>query len=146
MGVIEARSRTTPFIVIGVASRGEGVRPGGLYDKLSDGLVDFLDVLFLESNYDPKLLSECNYPEKLKTRIKGGFGHLSNLQSAQMIRYHASTRLKHLILCHISDQANTMQIVNEIHRKVHQGDYKVSLAPRDDIGELVDLAVETLRV
>lgn len=130
------------YIITDGTFRAGVITDAGQPHNILHSMIGTLDVLFLESNYDPKLLSECNYPEKLKNRIKGGFGHLSNLQAAQMIRYYASPRLKHLILCHISEQANTMQLVNEIHRKVHQGDYSVSLAPRDDIGEMVELTLE----
>jgi len=115
------------------------ITDAGQPHNILHSMISTLDVLFLESNYDPKLLSECHYPQSLKTRIMGGYGHLSNLQAAQMVRNYASQRLKYLILCHISDQANTFSLVNEIHRKIHQGDYKMSLAPRDDIGEIIDL-------
>ena len=122
------------------------ITDAGQPHNILHSMISTLDVLFLESNYDPKLLNECNYPEKLKTRIKGGFGHLSNLQSAQMIRYYASPRLKHLVLCHISEQANSYQLVTEVHRKVHQGDYKVTLAPREDVGAYIDLINQDLTI
>lgn len=128
------------YIITDGTYRAGVITDAGQPHNILHSMISTLDILFLESNYDPKLLSESEYPEKLKNRIKGGYGHLSNLQSAQMIRYYASPRLKHLVLCHISEQANTMQLVYEVHRKIHQGDYKISLAPSNDIGEMVDLS------
>ena len=39
---------------------------------------------FLESNYDNKMLEEGSYPLRLKNRIRGGKGHLSNLQAVEL--------------------------------------------------------------
>lgn len=98
-----------------------------------------LDAVFLESNYDPNLLRQSRYPDSLKRRISGGRGHLSNLQSAQIVRYYAGEQLKNIVLCHVSEQANSYQHVLSCHRKIHQGNYSLSIAPRDGIGEWVDL-------
>lgn len=113
------------------------ITDAGAPSNILHAMISPLDILFLESNYDSKLLNECKYPEQLKTRIRGGRGHLSNLQAAQMIRTYASERLKYLVLCHISENANTMPLVREVHSKIHKGDYHISLAPRDDVGEWV---------
>lgn len=120
----------------GVHRAGVITDAGGPHNILHS-MIGTLDILFLESNYDPKLLNECDYPEKLKSRIRGGYGHLSNLQAAQMIRYYASERLKHLVLCHISEQANSISLVQEVHRRMHKGNYQVIIAPRDNISDWV---------
>ncbi|PCJ57403.1 MAG: hypothetical protein COA79_16170 [Planctomycetota bacterium] len=111
----------------------------GHTSNLVHATINTLDLLFLESNYDPRMLSECCYPASLKKRIKSDHGHLSNLQSARLIRYYASPKLKHLILCHISEQANTYQLAMNIHHKVRMGKYEISVAPRDGLGQMVEL-------
>jgi len=65
------------------------------------------DVLFLETNYDEKLLEAGNYPAFLKNRISGKEGHLSNLDSARLIYKYATPRLKYLLLSHLSENNNT---------------------------------------
>ncbi|MCF0197978.1 MAG: MBL fold metallo-hydrolase [Bacteroidaceae bacterium] len=62
--------------------------------------------LVLESNYDEKMLAKGNYPEYLKGRITSGRGHLSNNQCAEALANHASPNLKHVWLCHVSDENN----------------------------------------
>lgn len=56
----------------------------------------------LEANYDPHMLANGPYPIHLKQRIRNGHGHLSNLQTADLIRSAAHPNLKHVWLCHLS--------------------------------------------
>lgn len=68
------------------------------------------DSLLLESNYDPSLLKRCGYPEHLKSRIAGKKGHLSNEDSGLLVLECATSRLKSVILGHISANSNTPEI------------------------------------
>src|SRR5262249_5082918 len=45
-----------------------------------------LDLLALESNYDPQMQEQSPRPWTLKRRITGGAGHLSNAQALTAIR------------------------------------------------------------
>lgn len=65
------------------------------------------DVLFLEANYDERLLAEGSYPVFLKRRITGKHGHLSNLDCARLIYKYATPCLKYLVLSHLSENNNT---------------------------------------
>ena len=65
------------------------------------------DAVFLETNYDEKLLQEGSYPVYIKNRISGNRGHLSNLDSARLVYKYASPRLKYLFLSHLSENNNT---------------------------------------
>ncbi len=117
----------------------------GSSTNLLHAAIGSLDLLYMESNYDPKMLNDCNrYPQKLKDRISGDYGHLSNLQSAQIIRYYASEKLKHLILCHLSANANTTHAALATHKKLHSGSYKISVADRDNAMEMITLQSKTL--
>ncbi len=66
-----------------------------------------LDGLFIESNYDPQLLSQSGRPYSLIQRICNNWGHLSNQQTAELITQTASARLQHIILAHLSQECNT---------------------------------------
>lgn len=65
------------------------------------------DYLVLESNYDRQMLISGRYPEHLKHRIVSGRGHLDNVLAAQFIEDIWTPRLKHIFLCHLSQDNNT---------------------------------------
>lgn len=70
-----------------------------------------LNGLLLEFNYDPDMLDTGPYPEPLKQRVGGKHGHLSNLQSMELLRQIDTSRLSCLIAAHISEKNNTPSIV-----------------------------------
>ncbi len=65
-----------------------------------------LDALVLECNYDADMLWGGAYPQWLKQRIAGPFGHLDNLQSERLLRALDRSRLKHIVAAHLSQQNN----------------------------------------
>jgi len=71
---------------------------------------DGLDALLLECNYDPAMLQAGRYPHKLKQRILGSYGHLSNKQSADLLASLDLGRMQHLVLSHLSQQNNTPEL------------------------------------
>jgi phosphoribosyl 1,2-cyclic phosphodiesterase len=68
------------------------------------------DALVLECNHDPDLLASSLYPQHLKRRIAGNFGHLSNAQAASLLAQIETSRLQHLIAAHLSEQNNRPQL------------------------------------
>src|SRR5690606_30320318 len=69
------------------------------------------DVLLLESNYDEEMLERGRYSYYLKNRIRSGWGHISNHTALQLFLEHRTSRLKHLILGHLSAENNTVEKV-----------------------------------
>ena len=69
---------------------------------------------FLEANYDENLLENGRYPLHLKNRIRGGQGHLSNIQAHDLFITHRSPAMSHLILSHLSKENNTPQLVQQL--------------------------------
>ncbi|ULQ46774.1 MBL fold metallo-hydrolase [Flagellatimonas centrodinii] len=69
--------------------------------------LDGCDALLLECNHDPQMLADGPYPYRLKQRVGGDFGHLSNRQSAALLQRLDRRRLQHLILTHLSEVNNT---------------------------------------
>ncbi len=65
-----------------------------------------LDVAVLEFNHDVQMLMDGEYPWRLKQRVRGAHGHLSNAQSAELVSNAATGRLKHLVLAHLSQDNN----------------------------------------
>lgn len=65
------------------------------------------DLLVLEANHDPDMLTNGPYPWPLKQRIKGRTGHLSNKESKNLLMEIKHERLSHVILAHLSETNNT---------------------------------------
>ena len=80
---------------------------------VTDALIDFLSpcsTVMLESNHDKKMLLEGPYPHVLKQRILSDFGHLSNAQTAEVVQKLAHSRVKTIILAHLSENNNTKEL------------------------------------
>jgi len=69
---------------------------------------------FLESNYDEQMLEEGSYPLRLKNRIRGGHGHLSNRQALELFLKHRPTFMTHLFLSHLSQNNNHPDLVHKL--------------------------------
>lgn len=67
-------------------------------------------LLQLEFNYDPHMLEVGPYTQPLKQRIRGGRGHLSNAESAQMLKLLAGPQLHTVVLAHLSEKNNTPEL------------------------------------
>ena len=73
-----------------------------------------LNGLLLEFNYDPQMLENGPYPTMLKQRVGGNHGHLSNLQSLELLQKIDTSGLSCLIAAHISENNNDPSIVAEL--------------------------------
>ncbi|MEE9343329.1 MAG: MBL fold metallo-hydrolase [Gammaproteobacteria bacterium] len=65
-----------------------------------------IDALILECNHDPKMLQQGPYPHALKQRVGGHFGHLNNAQAAKLLDSMDTSKLRMLVLAHLSDKNN----------------------------------------
>ena len=68
------------------------------------------DALVLECNHDLDMLANGDYSFPLKRRIAGKFGHLDNGAAAGLLGRIDSSRLKHLIAAHLSQQNNLPEL------------------------------------
>lgn len=78
--------------------------------RAEEDFVDFArdaTALLLEFNHDEDMLRDGPYTWPLKKRISGGWGHLSNRQSAEVIRRAAGPRLRRVVATHLSRTNNT---------------------------------------
>jgi phosphoribosyl 1,2-cyclic phosphodiesterase len=95
-----------------IEGRNSGTRAGVAHDlgivpeTLRAAFIE-LDVLLLESNHDVEMLRNGPYPPFLQQRIASRTGHLSNFQSASLLRDVASERLQQVILLHLSEENNS---------------------------------------
>ncbi len=89
---------------------------GHPFDALDETLAT-LDAVFLESNHDERMLADGPYPAFLKRRVRGPGGHLSNLESAELIA-RAGARLRWAALSHLSSDNNSPELAMATHRQV----------------------------
>ena len=79
-----------------------------------DEFVGFLrgaQALLFEFNHDDDLLRDGPYHWSLKKRIAGGFGHLSNRQSAEALARASGPALRQVVALHLSRQNNDPALV-----------------------------------
>ncbi|SPQ01765.1 Beta-lactamase domain-containing protein [Candidatus Sulfobium mesophilum] len=88
---------------------------GHVFDRLAAEVAS-LDAVFMESNYDAAMLADGPYPAFLKRRIRGPRGHISNIESAELLSHGA--RLKWACLSHLSEQNNDPEVALRTHYEV----------------------------
>ncbi len=119
----------------------------GHYTKQVHEAVSGSDLVLLESNHDPDLLlANPHYSERLKRRILGRNGHLSNEACAEALVSLVSTGVKNIILGHLSGENNTPKLAletsqtrAEIEGMVLGEDVCIDLAWRDRVGGVYTL-------
>lgn len=73
-------------------------------------LLEDCAALILECNHDRGMLEAGPYPAKLKKRVGGSLGHLSNVQAAELLAQLDCGHLQHLVAAHLSEKNNTPQL------------------------------------
>jgi phosphoribosyl 1,2-cyclic phosphodiesterase len=93
-----------------------GRAPAELIDRFTG-----LDVLALESNYDPQMQVDSGRPWFLKQRIMGGRGHLSNPQAFAAVRaildrceIEGARLPAHIVLLHRSRECNCPKLLRKL--------------------------------
>ena len=99
-----------------------------------------LDAVVIESNYDEQMLATGSYPEPLKRRIRGAGGHLSNLDAAMLLKEHAERRLRWACLCHLSNDNNRPELAVQTHQEILENRIPIHVAWRDRVGDLLELS------
>jgi len=120
VGAIEVEPYTVPhdarepaqFVFSDGAARLGLLTDAGSLTAHMQAVLSGLDALVLECNHDLDLLWNGNYPQHLKQRIAGKFGHLDNAAAAQLLASVDCGRLKHLIAAHLSQQNNTPELAS----------------------------------
>ena len=90
----------------------------GSWDEALLSHIEGCDLLLWEANHDENLLRTGRYPAKLKRRISGIEGHLSNFESVDGIT--SLDRLPGaLVLGHLSHENNTVGRVRDVYASAH---------------------------
>ena len=118
VGDIEVEPYTVPhdarepaqFVFSDGASRLGLLTDAGSLTAHMQAVLSGLDALVLECNHDLDLLWGGGYPQRLKERIAGNFGHLDNATAAMLLASIDTSRLTHLVAAHLSKQNNTPEL------------------------------------
>lgn len=96
--------------------------------------------LFLETNYDEKMLWEGSYPYHLKQRVASDVGHLSNMQAMSLLSEHAGPALKWVLLSHLSGENNTPQVAYDALKHLEDR-FNIRLTSRREPGEVITIEI-----
>ncbi len=69
--------------------------------------------LVIEANHDREMLMQGPYPAHLKERISSGTGHLSNDACGEAIANNMSEEMRHVWLCHLSEENNHPELARK---------------------------------
>lgn len=98
-------------------------------------------VAVIESNHDEEMLRTGPYPELLKIRIAGSTGHLSNRQTANVLRECTNKYLKQVVLAHLSEENNHPMLAHECARTAldNNPEIAVHLTAQRAVGPILNL-------
>ena len=89
------------------------ITDAGHVTSIMEEQVSKANYLVLEANHDEDMLMMGTYPAYLKGRIRGDRGHLCNKESARLIAEYATPVLKHMWLCHHSEENNHPELARK---------------------------------
>ena len=120
----------------------------GTYNEYTVECLKGMDYLFLEANHDVRMLQVGPYPYRLKQRILGDKGHLSNELSGQLLKEIVHEKLQGISLGHLSKDNNIPELAYEtvrielamgsdIYNKVK---CPITVARRDEVSPMIKIA------
>lgn len=98
---------------------GDGVRRVGVLTDAGhitrhiETVLGGCDALVVECNHDSEMLQSGPYPPRLKARVGGDHGHLSNAQTAELLGRIDCSALQYVVAAHLSEQNNCPRRVRE---------------------------------
>jgi phosphoribosyl 1,2-cyclic phosphodiesterase len=69
--------------------------------------------LVLECNHDLNMLHQGSYPNSLKNRVGGRWGHLDNQTTAKLLSKIAHAELRIIVAAHLSEQNNAVDLAKQ---------------------------------
>ncbi len=74
--------------------------------------------LVIEADYEEEMLRTGPYSEHLKRRIAGSLGHMSNVECGMALAENATQALRHVWLCHLSDENNHPELAEKTVKQI----------------------------
>jgi phosphoribosyl 1,2-cyclic phosphodiesterase len=98
---------------------GDGARRLGMLTDTGSSTVHIervlsgCDALLLECNHDIGMLMRGPYPDFLKRRVAGRFGHLNNASASALLSRLDRSRLQHVVAAHLSEKNNRPELATD---------------------------------
>ena len=120
----------------------------GTYNDYTIECLKGMDALFLEANHDVNMVQVGPYPYRLKQRILGDRGHLSNELSGRLLGLLAHDQLQGVVLGHLSKENNIPELAYETVRveltmgtNAYKGnEFPIMVANRDQVSPMIHIA------
>ena len=101
------------------------------------------DMYIFESNHDIEMLNNSSYPFRVRQRILGDKGHLSNYDSSRYLSSFIGDRTKCIVLAHLSLENNTEQLAyTALKNRLDDNDIdfdNIVIAKQDQETELLEV-------
>ena len=97
--------------------------------------------LMMESNHDRQMLLRGRYPERVKRRIAGNLGHLSNEQAAGFLDAVGHPDIR-VVIGHVSEENNHPDLLQETFARFRNEVRQLTFANQDDGMDWVQLSSE----
>lgn len=115
----------------------------GYINKKYYGILTNHDMYIFESNHDIEMLNNSSYPFKVRQRILGDKGHLSNYDSARYLSSFIGDKTKCVVLAHLSEENNTAELAyNTLKDKLNDNNINLDniiIAKQDCETELLEV-------
>ncbi len=104
--------------------------------------------LVIEADYEKEMLLSGPYSDHLKARIMSDRGHMSNAECGQALAENATPQLRHVWLCHLSDENNHPDLAEKTVTRVlaahgiatgPTGDFRLEVLKRKTATGIFDL-------
>lgn len=133
---------------VGYVVNGEGKRVAYITDTgyINHKYFEVLsncDLYVMESNHDVEMLHNSRYPFRVRQRIFGEKGHLSNYDSSRYLASFIGDRTKCVVLAHLSLENNTEELAYQTFMSRLEEEElsidKVIIARQDEETELIEV-------
>ncbi|MBO2943622.1 MBL fold metallo-hydrolase [Paenibacillus sp. F411] len=81
--------------------------------KWTEEMIEYMEgshYVLIEANHEPDMVELCSRPDSVKARILSDIGHLSNEQTAAVLKRLIQGRGERIYLTHLSGENNTPQL------------------------------------
>lgn len=122
---------------------------GHLTDEMKE-YISKANYLVIEADFEEEMLLNGPYPQHLKKRILSPYGHMSNKECGEALADNATAMLKHVWLCHLSDENNHPDLAEKTVKQVLRAhgivagnepgaDFKLDVLKRKTPSDIFDL-------
>ncbi len=120
----------------------------GVYNDYTVECLKGMDAILLEANHDVNMLQVGPYPYKLKQRILGERGHLSNESTGRLLCRILHEKLQTILLGHLSKENNLPELAFEsVRMEINMGetpykagDFDIQVARRSEVTPIVTVS------